>query len=814
VARYRNCIPDKPYNKLDAKEQNKYVHAMLYELGSDWTGGIGNMFHDIVAMSKQAWTDAGLSPSKQMQMLKEVWSKLRSTVGDISILGNIEGLPHDMDWFFNRYKQFIDKNGVLDEVLLMREVHKSPRFQRLYGRYRKLAASYLDFRSTHPEAPMEDANAYLATIFGHDRPAAMGSTIKQPLKKNSWVSDYGMGWGKIKSTFAWAEDMLTGSRLGAFLPTKEVMRKLGKKFGREYSRIWEQGEGRRVRFDEDLADAYEQARQSVGTQFLQDINFRERVTYIRENAHNNPGHEMWDIFQLHPPSSEELKAAARIGKFMDEWGKRAGIPEAIWEPNYMMRVRKFGTFDPEITGKAGKGDLPFLRMTQMLERTGQLNPREADSLLIMQQYAKTVLKFKTFAEDGWYENAKRLLKRLDTPETKQEWNYLYHYLEDITANITERTIHKLESARKIGSFLSKLTGGRLTEDQGMLFPQLLSKTQLAGAIGFRGVPILKQAAQLHLVGGAFLGRYLFKGMRIAMEKDIWRYAKEIDLPLKNLGNVGLEKGLEGALGRSGYGLLKRYDKWMNLALKPYFKADEINRMVCFAGGKSMLEDAVHDFWAGKIDAAKFQRRVKYRWFDGFHDLQDTMNEALARKGDTEFLRKLGDKYGWHVAEDINYVYRPGNTALVARQHPIALQFATWPSNFSAYMMRHLEYAAKTGDVRGVGTLIGMGAGLYALGENTGLDLRSLYGYSSLGYKGGPILGMAGDTLDYLKNAYYGSDMNNVSLANFTRDLSLFVPAGLALHQFITGTGEGDLAEAFGMRNLISDKGGSGFNFFQ
>jgi len=449
----------------------------------------------------------------------------------------------------------------------------------------------------------------------------------------------------------------------------------------------------------------------------------------------------------------------------------------------------------------------------MLERTGQLNPREADALLIMQQYAKSVLKFKTFAEDGWYEEAKRLLAKLDTPETKQEWNYLYHYLEDVTANITERTFHKLEAAKKWGELVAKLTGGRITPDQAALLPQLLSKTQLAGAIGLRTVPILKQAAQLSLLGGAFLGKYLFRGLELASREDIWRYIKEIDLPIKNLGNVGLEKGLEGLLGEMGYGALRKYDKWLNFVLKGYFKADEINRVVTFAGGKAMLEDAVMDFWKGKINAAKFMKRVKYRWFDGFGDLQNSITEVMARKGDMEFLRKVSDQYGWHVAEDINYVYRPGNTALFARQHPIALQFATWPSNFASYMMRHIEYAGKTGDLMGVTVLGGGLVGLYATGEYSGLDLRSLFGYSSIGYKGGPMLGMAGDFLDYLKNSYYGSDMNNISIDNLVRDMSLFAPAGLAMYQFLTGGNEDDWLKAFGLHNLVNKEGGSGYNIF-
>ena len=76
-----------------------------------------------------------------------------------------------------------------------------------------------------------------------------------------------------------------------------------------------------------------------------------------------------------------------------------------------------------------------------------------------------------------------------------------------------------------------------------------------------------------------------------------------------------------------------------------------------------------------------------------------------------------------------------------------------------------------------------------------------------------MLGMAGDFLDYLKNSYYGSDMNNISIDNLVRDMSLFAPAGLAMYQFLTGGNEDDWLKAFGLHNLVNKEGGSGYNIF-
>jgi len=787
----RQCIPDKPFETMSKDEQNRYIHAKMLALKRDWESSLGTIYEDVTRYTAKELRDAGKTPQEAMEILnglKQQFYSISSELGTIA--GMVEKSPAKTKEFFEKFASFFDpKTGMLDEVKLQRAIHTDRNFQHLYGRYRKAIYEYFSFKSAHPELPDADANAYVAKILGIKKEVPMGSTMSDPLKPDSTFKDVFYSWG--------------GSKIA---PSRDAMRDFG------HYDIWKEGNARRRVFDREFNKALEEIKEVISPEFMNDLNFRQRITFLREGAHTDPTHEAYQMFQEMPPTAEELKGAARLGQWFDKWGKRFEIPEEIWQPNYVMRVRKFGTYDPAVHGKAHLKDMPFLRMTQMLERTGELNPRETDAFLIMNQYARSGLKYEIFAKDGWYEAARERLKNI--PESAVFEREVYtDYLEDTIAHFSERQKSRQARAEAMGKLFEKLLGKRLTPEQARVLPKLFYKTQLAGALGLRLTPILKQGAQQLLIGGAFAREYILKGAAAALKPELREYARKV-ANITELSREGFDQALEATFGEAAVGILNKYSKFLDSTLKGFTKADEANRLTSFWAGKLMLEDAVKDYWAGKISLDKFYKRVKFRWFDGMGDIQQQMRELLARKNDMEFLRKVGDEYGRQHMLDVNFSYRPGDAPLIARRHPLMAQFATWPANFLANLKRHIEYTAKTGDFSGLAYYGGFLGGLIGVGAGTGYDFRSLFGYSSLLYTGGPTLHLGLDAAQMVKNWYYGSDNANISNKKFVSDLSVYLPAGLALRQFVTGMSEGDLLKSLGIHTLFPKEGSTAPNFFQ
>jgi hypothetical protein len=564
--------------------------------------------------------------------------------------------------------------------------------------------------------------------------------------------------------------------------------------------VYKQGQNRFMALQKIVGDYFEKIKNVYGPEHINDLNFRERVTYLSENAHTNPKHLEYARFQEMPPTATELKAAAKVRDLRAEFlVKKLNLPEEYVTPGLLGMVRELATYDPVTLGVDRALDAPGTKYLIKRAQALDIHPEEADSLRILQQESRAAAKYEVFEKDGWLEKQRETIKKIEDPNEKEIFT---RYIEDIVGDITSRQRARWHRMESIAKFLAPKLGIKLTKEKLNAFRNLFYKSMISGALGFRPVPILKQGVQLLTNSGPFSKEYLFKGATAAMDKGNRDYARTV-ANIKELSRHEINLELARAFGPGGAGkVMRMLNKFADTSLYAFAKADEWNRLVSFWTGKLMLSDAIEDFWAGKIDRLKFEKRIKYRWFDKRPEFQSQITELLARKGDREFLRKVSDEYGQQHMIDVNYAYSRGNAPLISRNHPLLAQFATWPANFGALLARHIEYANKTHDWSGVASLVGMLTGTYAVGEATGYDFRSLMGFSSVIYTGGPTLTVGMDAARVVKNWFYGVDDSNISNEKFLRDIDIFLPAGLALRQFVTGMSEEDLLKAVGLRKFL------------
>jgi len=797
----RLCINKKHFSEMDNQEQNATVHAAMVLLGKGQWAEASRWLGDVWKPVGQLLRSSGASALAKRDIVEKFWKQLQGLhIPELEIISQTGRTPSELKGFFTFLNKFYDEStGDFAEADFLRKMQKSPRMREVYAYLRPKIVQYLQGldRKTPEGLTISSISDAFAVTHREGAPP-IPESITNPIGEGGML-DYFVESLKKQPTTTDFESLTTGTGFAKLLPSKEFFRSIGKRFGKKFSKLYLEGEDRRIAFDTAMRQRGQEMKELLGP-YLNNVQFRERLSGIVENAMNNSEHPDFKYFQENPPTSEELRIAARIRSKLDEWGKRYAVPRDAWLTDYLPRIREKGTYDPGQFMNISDEDRLTLKKFFIMERTGLLNPKAKDILEILKGYTRTGEKNLAFFDDGWFDRARSTLNELRVHP--REYEGVSNYLADIIDNASRRLTFKFQAMDNVGKFMEEKF--HIPAKDTKLFGGLYLKSIYAGALGFRVVPLIKQAFQTLLLGGSFYGRYLAKGIEAASKAEAWEYVRRLHiLPEYTLGSMGMGPEIEAALSSMGSKWVQRYSELLDLASKGYMKADSLNRVIGFWSGKSAFLEATEKRLAGKISQEAWERAVKYRWFDGFGDLQEAMKSVLEHPRDKELLRKVSDMYGRQTTEDFNWVYRRGNAPLVVREHPYILQFGTWPANFASYLRRMTEYSLKTKDFSMPLRLAGIGAATYAAGRTIGLDLRSVYAFPSGFYTGGPTINLAFDTANTFKSIYYGNSENRISFSRMAKDLPVFLPAGLAVRSFVQGVEQDDLGKLFGVSHLES-----------
>lgn len=795
----RLCIDRKPFRDMNNQEKGATVHAAMVLLGKrQWTEA-GRWLEGVWKPMGDLLRTKGLSPLAKRSMIRAFWSELKKLdVPELKIFSETDRTVPEFRSFFKFIdKYYDDATGKFAEAEFLRKLRKSSKLTETYAFLRPKIVQYLEGidRKTPEGISISSLSDAFAVTHSEGAPV-IPQSITNPIGEGG-IWDSFVEAAKSENAGASYDTLTAGTNFSKWLPTKEVFRSIGKRFGKKFSKLYLEGEKRRIAYDAAMRERGKEIADLLGPH-VNNVQFRERMSGIVEDAMHSPKHPDYEYFQKEPPTSEELKMATQIRNKLNEWGVRYAIPKDAWLKEYLPHMRERGTFDPEDFTGALPTDKKTLGKFFLMERTGVYNPHTKDILEILRGYTRVGEKNLAFMDDGWYARASSTMDELRGHP--HEYDAMSNYMQDIVDNKSSRLAFKLQTLEYLSKFVNEKFHIPIQDSR--LLGSLYLKSIYSGALGLRIVPLLKQAFQTILLGGTFYGKYLAKGIEAATKSEAWEYVNRMHiLPEYTLGSMGMGPELQEVLSNMGSKWTSMYSRILDKMGKGYMKADSLNRVIGFWSGKSMFLEATEKRLAGKMTQEAWEKAVRYKWFDGFEDIQGKLKSVLEHPGDKDLLRDVSDLYGKHTTEDFNWVYRRGNSPTIMREHPYLLQFGTWPANFTAYMGRLAEYGLKTGDYSMWLRMVGIGAGTYAAGRMVGADLRSIYAFPSLFYMMGPTPNFYIDGVKMLKTLYYGGPDERISMSQFMKDLTVFLPAGLAAKGLYEGYIHGDPVRAFGLKYL-------------
>jgi len=244
----------------------------------------------------------------------------------------------------------------------------------------------------------------------------------------------------------------------------------------------------------------------------------------------------------------------------------------------------------------------------------------------------------------------------------------------------------------------------------------------AGALGFKPMAAMRNLLQpwitvLPVVGGIDFAI----GMRRAMTKEGWNEAKAAGIMMDDYLPVAGEQTMvaTGVLANIAY-----------TSLKPYKLADSFNRAVAYHAMKSKVLRNGKTYTEGMRSLAKPEDAVRLRNdfientdLEFFHPVI-MKNEILPllKAGD---MKALGERMGFQMAEQTQWVYRRANSPYFCRGKAGKLfgQFGTWPAWYADYMRTISTRGSKTNRAKRVATWATVNAGISEVGaELFGVDL--------------------------------------------------------------------------------------------
>ena len=494
-------------------------------------------------------------------------------------------------------------------------------------------------------------------------------------------------------------------------------------------------------------------------------------------------------------SEKEFNAAIETRRKFDEYFQFFGVDPEMYLTEYLPKMRKEKVdFSPEII--QGWGMPKEYNIFFKHQRTSALYPRERDPHKLLTAYSRIGAKEK-FIEPA-HKSFMELLNNNAVPRVTKDLSQQYIEavrgwkvgtsvaMENSIKNFTNMFNNALKKTGMVGwseSDVERISRNFISYQMSLLY---------SGALGFRPYAAIRNFFQTSLTTYPKLGaKYTLLGMKDAMKKEYWDEARSAGIILDHYSPVPFgEEMVETSLANIS-----------NKGLWAFTKVDNLNRIVAYRGAKRMMENygnkLMNDMATiapktekvlGKAELAirqkaidkrirKFINQTELDWLDPV-----VIEKELRPLLESGRITEAAERFGKHMAEDTQWIYRRANSAMWMRGNVgrVFGQFALWPTwyvNYARSLVRGnpinaAKRVARVGAVGATTTLVGQ--------EVFGVDVKNWTLHHPALYSGAPIGSALAASLDMVSGGPYEQAKAARTLKNFA---GLHVPGFLAIKDF-------------------------------